>query len=319
MSAQLTIVIPTFNHCAMLGDCLASLGEQTYTDFEVIVVDDGSSEDVATFVSSAFPEGRVVRLPENRGFAAAVNAGLREVSTPFLMLLNNDMTLDSSCLRILMDALESAVVDMVAPLVLWKDEPELIYSAGDLLRVNGRPESIGFRCPRKDFVAPETVFGVSAGAAIYRKAVIDTVGMLDEKFVAYFEDGDLNFRARLAGFKALCVPEADAYHVGSGSLGGRLWWRSRQCYRNHALLVIKNMPASLLVRYAPAILAERLHQTHRLFTSARNEFGAIGALQVWAGTAFEILRYIPHALRERGRIRRLKTIADKDLDNLLTR
>lgn len=318
MTSRLTVVIPTWNHSDLLGECLSSLRGQSFQDFDVLVVDDGSSDNIAGLVASDFPEVRVLRLPENKGFAAAVNAGLREVQTELVFLLNNDMTLDPACLAKLAGAAMDGGPALIAPLVLWRDDPETIYSAGDLQRANGRPESVGFRCPLAGFEFPETVFGVSAGAGLYRREVFDRVGLFDERFIAYFEDSDLNFRARLAGFSAICVPEAVAYHVGSASLGGRTWWRAKQCYRNHSLLVLKNMPLGLLFRYGPAIFREWIHQIRRAVSAGRAEYGLLAS---WAGvklTTFGLLMLIPHALFERWRIRKLTTISTKELEALLT-
>ncbi len=321
MSARpaLTIVIPTYNGTGLLRECLSSLDIQTFDDFELLVVDDGSEEDIEGFAAAEFPPARVIRLPENKGFAAAVNAGLRETRTDCVMLLNNDMTLEAECIEKLMHALEEGPAAMVAPLVLWKDDPETIYSAGDRIRKNGRPESIGFRCPREGFEFSEPVFGVSAGAAVYRREVFERCGLLDERFVAYFEDADLSFRARLAGFEAACVPDAVAYHVGSASQHGKTWWRSRQCYRNHALLVLKNMPLGLMIRYAPLILRERLHQARMLLSSARAEFGLVRALFEWVRAWVEIVELLPHALGARRHRMRTRAISDADLAELLAR
>ncbi len=321
MSARpaLTIVIPTYNGTGLLRKCLISLDLQTFDDFEALVVDDGSEEDIEGFAAAEFPRVRVVRLPENRGFAAAVNAGLREVRTNCVMLLNNDMTLEAECLAKLMAAVEAGPAAMAAPLVLWKDDPETIYSAGDRICRNGRPESIGFRCSRGGFEFSEAVFGVSAGAAVYRREVFERCGLFDEKFVAYFEDADLCFRARLAGFEAACVSDAVAYHVGSASQFGKTWWRSRQCYRNHALLVLKNMPLGLLIRYAPLILRERLHQRRMLVSAARAEFGMARALLEWARAGFEIAGLLPHAFGARRHRMRTRAISDYDLAELLRR
>lgn len=160
---------------------------------------------------------------------------------------------------------------------------------------------------------------MSAGAAVYRREVFDRVGLLDEAFVAYFEDVDLCFRARLAGFEAACVPDAIAYHVGSASQEGKTWWRSRQCYRNHALLLIKNMPIGLLLRFAPHILAERLHQARMLVASARAEFGLARALLELARTWSEILRVLPHALKSRRANTHIRKISSRALSELFTR
>lgn len=318
MSDALTIIIPTFNSCDLLGECLTSIGEQSGVAIKALVVDDGSTEDVTGYLKKNFMGVRVIRHERNRGFAATVNVGLREVDTPYVMLLNNDMTLEPDCIERMMKAMKEQNVDMIAPLVVWKDDPQTIYSAGDRIRVNGRPESYGFRAPRRSFVFPSEVFGVSAGAAIYRKAVFDKIGLLDETFVAYFEDADWCFRARLAGFTAGLAPEAVARHVGSASQFGSTWWRSRQCYRNHVLLVMKNMPAGLLFRNLIPIKLEGLHQSRRVISSARAEFGLARALLVWLKATLEWQLLLPHTLIARMRIRKLRKLSTAEVAALLS-
>lgn len=319
MEPRITVIVPTWNHRDYLAECLDSLARQTYRAFRTVVVDDGSSEDIIGFVEQEFPDVRVHRLPHNAGFASAVNAGLREVTSEWVFLLNNDMTLADNCIERLAACASETGADMIAPVVLWRDRPETIYSAGDSQRTNGRPESIGFRCSVNDFRAPGEVFGVSAGAALYRREIFERVGLFDERFVAYFEDSDLSFRARLAGYRAACARDAHAYHVGSGSLHGRQWWRARQCFRNHALLVLKNVPLPLLLRHGPAIVFEWLHQTRRVISAARADFGLLRAVRVLLTAAAELATLIPHALRERREVQRMRTIPLRELRALLTK
>ena len=318
MKPRITIVIPTWNRKDLLADCLASIRAQTFDAYHVIVVDDGSTDKTADYVAAEFPEVQLIHLPANKGFCVAANAGIREADTEFVLLLNNDMTLDLGFLDALVAASEASDAALFAPLVLWRDQPEVVYSAGDRQRVNGRPESIGFRQLLAEFEPPPEIFGISAGAGLYRREVFEQLGLLDEQFGAYFEDSDLSFRARLAGYRAEFVREAVAYHVGSASLEGRTWWRARQCCRNHALLVIKNMPARLLLRHAPEILCERLHQIRSFVSAARGEFGLAKALimllQLW-GSLFTAL---PHALKERAKIQRRRTLDIEALDAILT-
>lgn len=306
----------------MLAECLASIEAQAFRRFEIVVVDDGSTDGTAEYLEESWPQAHVVRLAENAGFCVAANAGIRESLRRqpggCLLLLNNDMTLAPDFLERLVEAARASDAAMFAPLVLFKGEPDRVYGAGDALSPGGRPESIGFRCPLAGFRAPGRVFGVSAGAALYRAQVFEQVGVFDERFVAYFEDCDLAFRARLAGFGAEFVPDAVAYHIGSASIEGRTWWRTEQCCRNHALLVVKNMPAPLLMRHAPAILAERIHQLRRVWTASRAAFGALRALGHLARTCAATWAALPHALKERRRIQRTRTIAAADLDALLT-
>jgi GT2 family glycosyltransferase len=318
MTDTLTIIIPTYNHIDLLRDCLASLREQTYSDCEIVVVDDGSRENITAFVEAEFPDTRVLKLSSNMGFASAVNVGLREVRTPYVMLLNNDMTLEPDCIEKMMDAVGEDGADMAAPLVLFKDDPEVVCSAGDRMCKNGRPEAIGFREPLDGFEPSQEVFGVSAGAAIYKKEVFDTVGLFEERFVAYFEDADLAFRARLAGFSAVCVPEARAYHVGSASQEGKTWWRSRQCYRNHVFLVIRCMPWGLLFKYGLKFVREHFHQSNMAFTSARAEFGLVRAVAEHIMVDFSIVWHKPYMLMTRFGIQRKKKITNAELDRMLS-
>jgi hypothetical protein len=314
---DVTVLIPTYNKFDLLKECLDSLYQQTYLAFEIIVVDDGSTEDIENKTSDLFPDVKVLQLSMNRGFATAVNVGLDEITTSYAFLLNNDMTLDPGCLELLMNATKESDHSMIAPLVFFKDDPDIVYSAGDKLRKNGRPESIGYREPKNQLVIPETIFGVSGGAALINMDVIKTVGPLDERFIAYFEDVDLCFRAQLAGFSATCVPEAHAYHVGSASQDGQTWYRSRQCYRNHGLLLLKCMPITLMLKYSPRILKEHIHQTSMILSSARCEFGLIRALFIMLRADLSLMRNIPHALIERFRKRKYTKVNTRTIDKLL--
>jgi len=318
VTLALTVIIPTLNRRDLLGECLDSLANQAGATFAILVVDDGSTEDIEGFVAERHPGARVVRMKENRGFAAAVNVGIRAADEGAIMLLNNDMVLEKDCIEQLLEALARSGADVVTPLVVWKNDPEIVYSAGDAQRVDGRPESIGFREARNTFDLPESIFGASAGAAVYRTGLFEEVGLFDERFIAYFEDSDLNFRLRLAGKETALVPEAVAYHEGSASLEGRRWWRAKQCFRNHDLLVFKNMPLPLALKYAGPFLRERRHQMASLVSAARTEFGLLRALLMVATTIVEIVVLVPHCWRERRKMRALRTLSTKDLDRLLT-
>ncbi|MBX7256854.1 MAG: glycosyltransferase family 2 protein [Candidatus Hydrogenedentes bacterium] len=317
MVPRVSVIVPTWNHKEMLGDCLYSLETQTYDAMEIVVVDDGSTDGTAEFVHLYFPGVRVIRQEKNRGFCAAVNAGIRSAATEYIILLNNDMTVHSKFVAWLVSAADSSNAALFAPLVLFRDDLTYIYCAGDMQLRNGRPESIGYRSFESGFQEPDEIFGVSAGAALYRREVFEQVGLFDERFHAYFEDSDFNFRARLAGFTAKFVRAALAYHVGSASLEGRTWWRSRQCYRNHALLVLKNFPLPVLIRNAPGILMERFNQTSRLLSSARAEFGLARALCILMKTWLSMMTAIPHCLAERRRIQRSRKISIPELNRLL--
>ncbi len=316
---RVSIVIPTWNGRDLLLACLDSLAEQTFRDFETVVIDDGSTDDTVGAINERFPDVLLVSLGTNRGFCRAVNAGIKHATAELIVLLNNDITVAPDFLANLVRAADSSGAAMFAPLILWRDEPETIYSAGDAQRTTGRPESIGFRQALNAFEFPEEIFGVCAGAAMYRRELFESVGVLDPAYDIYFSDSDLSFRARLAGFHARFVRDAVAWHVGSASLFGKPLKRTRQCCVNHALLVLKNMPFRLLLRHAPEIAMERLHQVRRVFSAARTEYGAFRAATDVVRTLASILPLLPHVFRERRRIQRSRKLDIEALDGLLKR
>jgi len=298
---ELSVVIPTWNGLDLVRKCLDSLAGQGYVEFETIVSDDGSTDGTAAAIHDTYPNVTVVVSEENRGFVSAANRGIEASRGQWVFLLNNDVTLAPDCLERLMHAARTGAAGMFAPLVLWTEDDRLIYSAGDGVDRNGRPFSQGYKLPREQFHPPMEPFGVSGGYGLFRRDLLDDVGLFDPAFGAYFEDSDLCFRARWAGYRAAVVLDAVAWHEGSATIRDRLWWRTRQCYQNHVLLVIKNFSFSMLCWNAGSIARERLHQCARLFTVARSEWGARRALAYTVAAWFGLAARIPGALaRRRG-------------------
>ena len=313
----LTVVIPTWNGWALLQSCLESLGNQTFQDFVVIVVDDGSTDDTVAQLAAAYPEVQCIQSPVNRGFAPTANLGLAAAQSPWILLLNNDVTLEPRCLEHLMDAAATGSHSMLCPLVLFAEDPRLIYSVGDRIGKDGRPYSRGYRVPQDILESAGDPFGVSGGYGLFRKTLFDEVGLLDESFVAYYEDSDLCFRARWQGHTATLVPEAIAHHVGSASIDGRLWWRTRQCLQNQALLVVKNFSWPLLWKNRGLLFREQRHQWKRLFTTGRHHWGAIRAVLFCAGAWWGLVRRLPGALAARRITLAHRAISDEAMQKLL--
>jgi len=315
---RLSVVIPTYNRSDLIVQCVASLQDQRNIDFEIVVVDDGGSDDTNEALARDFPNVRVIRRASNGGFAKAVNTGIEAAQGEYIFLLNNDMTLAPDCLSQLAAAADDGDAAILGPLVLMAHDHGLIYSAGDRIRANGRPESIGFRERLDDFDFSEPVFGITAGAALYKRAVFNAIGYFDETFIAYFEDADLCFRARLAGFTCALIRDAIVYHRGSASIDSRLWWRTRQCFRNHALLILKNFPFALMTRHCPAIVGERLRGVARTFSAVRCDRGAIDALAELGRVGREVVLLMPRTLRARRVIQRKRVVSASDVERWLT-
>jgi GT2 family glycosyltransferase len=261
VNARATVVVPNWNTRRFLGPCLRSLREQLFRDFETVVVDSGSEDGSVEFVRREFPEVRVIELGENLGFSAAANAGIRASRSEYVVLLNSDTEQDSDWLAALVRAAEACPeAGLFASKLVDFRERHVLDGAGDALRRSGLPYRLGHgETDRGQFDRPAFVFGACAAAALYRRSMLEEIGLFDEAFFAYCEDGDLSFRAQLAGYRCLYVPDAVVYHAGSASTGGkRSATATRLGTRNGINLLVKNLPAPLLWRFLPYFLAGQL-------------------------------------------------------------
>ena len=311
MTIKATIAIPNWNGERFLRACLDSVRQQTFRDFDVVVVDNGSKDASLDILGSDYPEVGVVRWPENRGVAAAFNEGVRQCRGEALALLNNDMEVEPCWLQALWQALSAdETAAAAAPKIMFLDR-RTIYSAGDFYRRDGIPGNRGVReVDAGQYDAPEYVFGASGGASLFRRCVFDEIGLFDETLVSYCEDVDWNFRAQLAGYRSLYVPAAVAYHWGSATGGGTL--SSYYCGRNFIRVMVKNYPPALLRRYWPAILWQEL----RLAAEAVRH-GREPAARARLAGQMEGVRDIPLALRQRRATLSKKRVSDEYIESIL--
>ena len=315
MSPRVAVVVPNWNTRAFLGPCLESLRRQTFRDFETLVVDSASTDGSVGFVEERFPEVRVLALPENRGFSGAVNAGIEASSADLVVLLNNDTEQDPGWLEALVRAAERRPeAGLFASKLVDFGDRRLLDGAGDALRKSGLPYRLGHgERDRGQFGSEEFVFGACAAAALYRRSVFEEVGLFDEDFFAYCEDGDLSFRAQLAGYRCLYVPDSVVYHVGSVSTGGkRSATATRLGTRNGLLLLVKNLPGPLVRSYLPSIV---LGQLSRLLVVSLSPGGPRAHLE----GLVEAWRLLPKMLKKRRHIQNGRRVSDVYLRELLGR
>jgi GT2 family glycosyltransferase len=303
------VIIPNWNGHRFLAACFDSLRAQRYRDFEIVLVDNGSHDASVPFTRAHYPEVRIVALPRNLGFAGAVNRGIEASYGPYMALLNNDTEADPDWLGELVRALEADPPAASAASKIREygaDRRDRIYSVGDALTPDGCPRRIGageIDCGQWD--EPREVFGACGGAALYRRSVMAEIGLLDEAFFAYLEDGDWAFRARLAGYRCVVAPSAVVYHVGSGTAGAGSPLAFRLGTRNRVRLLLKNYPAPWLIRLAPAIL-----QSHaRLLAAAALDGRLLPVLRGYA----EAVLLLRGTLRERQRVQRLRRAPEATL------
>lgn len=250
-----TVVIPNYNGRNYLQDCLTSLLEGSEVP-AIIVVDNGSADESAAMVKERFPMVKLIALPENRGFSAAVNIGIREAGTEYVFLLNNDTVVLKDTIEELEAAMERyPKAFSVAVKMLQMKNPELIDSAGDFYCALGWAFARGKDRKNEAFSKETSVFSACAGAALYRKAVFEKIGDFDENHFAYLEDIDVGYRAKIYGYRNYYAPASVVLHAGSGSSGSRHnKFKVDLSSRNSIYLIYKNMPVLQVLLNLPFLL-----------------------------------------------------------------
>lgn len=229
--------------------CLSSLSEQTYKNFHILVVDNASSDGSIEYMEENYPDIELIKLQKNFGFSKAVNIGIQHSRTPYVILLNNDTTVDTRYVEEMVKAIEkSPKIFSVSSKMIQMYHPELIDSAGDLYTLLGWGVCRGCGRPVSNYQKYDEIFTACAGAAIYRRSVFDEIGYFDENHFAYLEDIDIGYRARIYGYYNMYCPTALVYHVGSGTSGSKYnSFKVKLAARNNLYLNYKNMPALQLV------------------------------------------------------------------------
>jgi GT2 family glycosyltransferase len=257
---EISVVVPSRNRCDLLAACLRALMAQTHPSFEIVVVDDASTDASVETVRREAPGARLVELDTNAGFAAAANTGARAATGRYVAFLNSDAEPEPTWLEALAAGLERHTrAASVEPKTLRYEPPDAVDGAGLSMTwsLKAYRRGAGERDARR-YETEEEVFASSATASLWRADAFRTLGGFDESFFAYYEDVDLGFRARRLGYEAWYVPSAVVRHWGAGSSGGDESWKVRRSVTNRWATVVKNAPGSWLRRRAPTILAGEL-------------------------------------------------------------
>jgi GT2 family glycosyltransferase len=285
-----SVVIPNWNGRHLLERCLDALHAQTLQDIQIVVVDNGSTDGSVDWLAHHAPDVHVIANPTNRGFAAAINQGIRATNSPFVATLNNDTQPYPDWLATLLDTVQPHPrTGMGASKMLFAHAPHLINSTGIALdragiawdRRSGEPDA--HQDPR-----PTPVFGPCAGAALYRRTMLDQIGLFDEDFFAYLEDVDLAWRAQQAGWRCLYAPTATVLHHHSATGIEGSPFKSFHLGRNKVWLLLKNYPFRQLWAYAPLVVAYDLAAVTYALVARRDVHalrgrlaGAAGAARMW--------------------------------------
>ena len=308
----ISVVIPNWNGASYLAGCLESLRRQGYDRFEVLVVDNGSTDGSDRMVEERYPEFRLVPMGRNLGFAAAANEGIRRSGGDLVALLNNDAEADPDWLAALAEgAANHPEADFFACKILLSDRRDVIHSAGDFYCRDGVPGNRGvWQRDEGQFDREEYVPAACGAASGWRRSLFEDVGLFDESLFMYCEDVDLSLRAQIRGHRCLYLPGARVYHRLSATGGGEV--ASFFCGRNLISVAVKNLPGAVFRRYWPAFVrSQALFAVHSM--RHLRERAARARLRGQAAGVLEV----PRRLGQRRAIQRGRLVPENYLLSLL--
>ena len=308
---QVSIIIPNWNGLEVLPRCLEAVFTQTFRDFEVILVDNASTDGSVAFVHENFPAVKVIVLDENHGFAGANNIGAREAKGKWLALLNNDAFPEPDWLTALYAATqEYPHYALFASRLIQAENPDLLDGSGDVYHISGLAWRRHYNFPVEGVEnRVEEVFSPCAAAALYDREAFLEVGGFDEDYRFYHEDVDLGFRLRLHGHRCMYIPGAVVNHLGSASFGKQ---SAAQVYYGHRNLVwsyFQNMPGYLVWWYLPAHLLANL-----IFLGYYSLRGHPAA--IWRAKWDAVLG-LPAALRKRSLIQQRRKVTPAEISRIM--
>lgn len=247
-SGLASIIVVNWNGIGFIRDCLQSARRQTYAPVELIVVDNGSTDGSREWLrANAAGSYRLIEFDVNTGFGRGVNAGIRASSGEFIALLNSDAIADERWLEYIVQAASDPDTGMVASKILFHDRRDVIDKAGHLLYPDGlnRGRGAGETDVGQYDSGGETLFPDGC-AALYRRQMLDDIGLFDEQFFAYGDDAELGLRGRWRGWRCAYAPEARVYHRHSSSLGKYSPVKAYLVERNRFWVAVKLLPRRAL-------------------------------------------------------------------------
>lgn len=307
-SPRVTVVIPTWNTRRWLKGCLDGLRAQTFQDFQVVMVDNGSSDGSVEFVRENYPEVQVLAFAENRGFAVAVNAGIGACRSEYVALLNVDTEPRPEWLASLVRVMDGSPpeVGALASKMLSLENPALVDDAGDNFSWYGSAWKRGLREPAEAYDSPAEVLSACGGAALYRRTFLEETGGFDERFVSYLEDVDLGMRGQLLGYRCFYAPDAQVLHQGKGAGIPRPSYIT-QVTRNRLAILVKCIPPRLWLKHLPTLLYGQFY----FFLVYKNPPASLRGYAAF-------LRDLPAIWQQRQEIQSRRRVPDERLEAVMS-
>lgn len=257
---MISIIIPNFNGSRFLPDLFSNLKKAILPGYEIIFVDNGSTDNSISLAKTYFPKTIFIKNSSNLGFAAAVNQGIKIAHQPYICLLNNDLVLDKNWFQYI-----SASINKF---------PNVACFCGTVLNKDGtsvESQGISFdwsgKCLQIKNQSAGLIWGSSAAVVVYKKKILEKIGLFDEKYFAYLEDVDVAFRLQKNHYQTMLIPKAVSFHLGGGTSGRMGNFRAKQTFKNWFYFISKNYSFFQIIINLPSIFIERLRNLSYLLKS----------------------------------------------------
>lgn len=306
MKNKVSVVIPNWNGEHLLKDCLESLKEQSFKHFEIILVDNGSTDNSLEYVAENFPKVKILKLKKNFGFARAINEGVKASKAEYVIFLNNDTSADKEFIKNLVRCADQhQEVISVNPKLLNFYEKQKIDGVGILINEVGQARSIGWE--EKDLGqydppagGEEYIFGATGGGSLFKRKEFLKLGGFDENYFMYSEEVDFAFRAQFLGYKSIYCPKAVVFHKHKET-AKKLpalveYWQ----FRNMTQTIIKDFPTEILFKKWRWLKIFLVHLNTIFYQLKNGYFWPPILADLW------ILFHLPRLLKERSKIQKNK-------------
>lgn len=314
---KVSIIIINYNGNGLIIDCLKALEKQLFQDFEIILVDNNSSDNSLQTVNAYLKNNplvypiRPITLSTNLGFTGGNLAGFGSSEAEYIALLNNDTEPDKDWLYNLVTGMDTNPDAGICASKLIIYGTNVIDSAGDGYATYLKGYKRGEGEDKGKYDEQEYVFGACAGATLYRRKMLEEVGFFDDDFFLIHEDTDLNLRAQLAGWKVFYVPAAVVHHKVRSSIGHMSDMAVYYTLRNSEFVRIKNIPCSIFLRCLPEFIIGTI--TEFLYFAFKHR-----KLKLYIKAKLDVLRSLPKMLKKRRTIMKNKKVSSRYLYNIMT-
>jgi GT2 family glycosyltransferase len=239
----INVIIINYNGGDVVLKCIESVKQQTYENYEIILIDNDSKDNSLTNIKNIYPEIKIIETGFNSGWGVACNEGINNSNGEYIALLNNDAYLDSNCLKEMVKAIniKEEYGSCASKILIW-NEPEKIEVVGLNIYKDGSSVGRGRLQSREKYNKSEEVFCANDCACLYKREMINNIGLYDPDFFIYADETDMGWRHQIAGRKCIFNPKAIAYHAHSRAAGDYSDFKAYHVERNRLYIVFKYFP-----------------------------------------------------------------------------